>query len=484
MVYLLSLTDIQQRRAELLCEAEAIAELLKADEARPADDPQKLNEEQIDEYNNQFHGLVQQHADMQPQEDNAKYVAEATKKNLATRSTPGEPVLEVTDGSPKKRIPAKVRRCITKNFKGTLEGVDSQERAYRFGQWALARLTTDLPNKYGFHSAVKWCKNELGVVMGAAMGEGGGDVSGAGVFVPDEFTTDIIRLRETFGVADRVLRTTQMLSETKTIPRWRTQMTVFWRGENLTGTESNPEYDDIMLTARSLTGISRMSRELDADSAISLGDELAGEAAYAFAEKEDQAAFNGDGTSTYGGQQGIRPALGALTAGTAPGFILGAGNAWSELTLANFRAVIGGSPQYADTPNTTWICHKTFFYDVILGLIQATGGGVEAREIVDPGQRSRTLFLGYPVTFSQVYPSTEANSQVCCTFGDHSQGAVIGRRSGIEVSFSEQAYVNSQSLWERNQIGIRTIERLHVNVHDVGSDTVAGPIGGLQTAAS
>ncbi len=482
MVYLLSLTDIQQRRAELLCEAEAIAELLKTDDARAADDPKKLTEEQTTEYNEQFKELVKQHAEMQPQEDNAKYVAEATQKNLASRSTPGEPQMEVDD-APKKRIPAKVRRCVTKNFKGTVEGVDSQERAFRFGQWALAKMSMDMPSKYGFHSAVKWCKDEMGVILGVAMGEGGGDVSGAGVFVPDEFTTDIIRLRETFGIADQVLRTTTMLSETKTIPRWRTQMTVFWRGENATGTESNPEYDDIMLTARSLTGISRMSRELDADSAISLGDELAGEAAYAFAEKVDQAAFNGDGTSAFGGQQGIRPAVGALTAGTAPGFILGAGNLWSELTIANFRSVIGGSPQFADTPSTTWICHKTFFYDVILTLIQAAGG-TEARELADPGQRSRPMFLGYPVTFSQVYPSTEANSQVPITFGDHAQGAVIGRRSGMEVSFSEQAVVNSQSLWERNQIGIRTIERLHVNVHDVGSDTTAGPIGGLQTAAS
>jgi hypothetical protein len=38
---------------------------------------------------------------------------------------------------------------------------------------------------------------------------------------------------------------------------------------------------------------------------INMGDDLAGEIAYAFALKEDQCGFIGDGTSTYGGMQGV-----------------------------------------------------------------------------------------------------------------------------------------------------------------------------------
>jgi HK97 family phage major capsid protein len=224
-----------------------------------------------------------------------------------------------------------------------------------------------------------------------------------------------------------------------------------------------------------------MSNELNADNVLGLADRLIGEIAYAFANKEDECAFNGDGTSTYGGITGVRTRLDELTAGTAPGLILGSGNAWSELTLTDFNKVIGGLPAYADVPGAAWICHKTFEHSVMQKLAYAAGG-VLPSEII--GGIRRSVFLGYPVITSQVFPSTEANSQIPVVFGAFNLGAKFGARGGESIAFSTEATVGGQSMWERDQIGVRGTERFDIVVHDYGTNSVAGPIVGLETAGS
>ena len=273
-----------------------------------------------------------------------------------------------------------------------------------------------------------------------------------------------------------------MNSDTRCDPRWASGLTAYFVGESAAGTESTASFDDVTLTAKKLVALTRMSSELSEDSAINFGDMLAGEISYAFSNKEDECGFNGDGTSTYGGIVGVRTRLDELTAGTAPGLILGAGNAYSELTLANFESVVGALPVYADVAGQVyWLCHKTFYWTVMARLALAAGG-TTSTEIVN-GVR-RQVFLGYPVMYSQVFPSTEANSQVACAFGNFMQGSRFGDRRSETISFSDQASVGSQSMWERDQIGVKGTERFDINVHDYGSNTAAGPICGLEMAAS
>jgi len=115
-------------------------------------------------------------------------------------------------------------------------------------------------------------------------------------------------------------------------------------------------------------------------------------------------------------------------------------------------------------------------------------GGVTGTEIND-GVRQRT-FLGYPVEFAQSMPTAEANSQVCALFGDLQKAADFGDRRSETISFSDTAVIGGESLWERDQLGIRGTQRFDINVHDVGNahataaSRVPGPIVGLITAAS
>lgn len=354
------------------------------------------------------------------------------------------------------------------------------ERAYRFGMWGLALLSRQLSNRYRFPLAEKFVDDHIAM---AAHAEAAGG-TGSHYTVPEEFSGDLIDLKESRGVARQIFRRETMMSDVKRVPRRTAGLTGYWVAENAAGTESTMTLDDVELTAKKLMAISRMSKELDEDNAIGFGDRLAAEISYTFADKEDEAAFNGDGTSTYGRIMGVRTRLQDVDGdGTNSfGLVTGAGNAWTELTLANFDSVISKLPDYADNDRTAWVTRRGFYYDIMEPLAIAAGG-TSAREIRD-GQRGQPLFKGFPVVFSQVFPSSEANSQVCVTLGDFESGACFGDRRTEEIEFSDQVYVNGQSVWERDQIAIKGSERVDINVHEFGTSAVAGAIVGLETAAS
>lgn len=378
------------------------------------------------------------------------------------------------------KLPKTVRAHRVQNFTPGEDGTTPEMKAFRFGCWAMSLLGNCMPQFKGVTAQAEKYARDMGI-FNAAHGEGGSDSTGAHVFVPTEFGMDLILLREQFGTARRLLNVVPMSSDKKTEPRQLSGLTAYFVGENTAGTESTMSHDNVTLVAKDLMTLARISRQLDMDSVISWADKLVREIAYSFASKEDDCAFNGDGTSTYGGITGIRAKLDTLTAGTAPGLILGAGNAYSELTLANFESMLGALPQYAETPATRFVAHKTFYYTVMVKLINAAGG-LTGTEIVNG--RRMPMFMGYPVEFCQKYPSTAANSQIPVTFGDHSLGAMFGDRARDEIAFSDQATIGGESMFERNQIGVRGTERFDVVVHDFGSNTVAGPIVGLEMAAS
>jgi HK97 family phage major capsid protein len=87
-------------------------------------------------------------------------------------------------------------------------------------------------------------------------------------------------------------------------PRRTDGLTASFTGENTALTESQVSWDNINLTAKKLGVLTRMSTEIEQDAVVAIADWLVGEIAYAFAAKEDDCGFNGDGTSTYGGMRG------------------------------------------------------------------------------------------------------------------------------------------------------------------------------------
>lgn len=354
------------------------------------------------------------------------------------------------------------RHGVLRNFKG--EG--AEQRAYRFGHFLLASVL-------GFEKSRQFCEGN-GIKLVRAMGETVNEKGG--FLVPEEFGNDLIDLREQYGVFRRNAKVVPMASDTRSDPRRTGGLTAYFVGEAEAITASDLGWDRVELVAKKLGVLARYSSEVNEDSAIAFGDTLAGEIAYAFAEKEDQCGFNGTGSSTFGGIVGVREKLKNVdgTIANIAGLQVGSGNAYSELVLADLEGVVARLPQHADTDMAAWYVHRSFYWNVMVKLLLASGG-VTAAEVEDS---RRQRFMGYRVEFSQALPKTEASSQVCVLFGDLAQAASFGSRRDTTIALSEH------SRFANDQIEIRGTERFDINVHDVGNTTDAGPIVGLITAAS
>lgn len=394
-------------------------------------------------------------------------------------ATPTAPVLPAAEEAARQGAPTQLARSLPRHGAiRSFKGEDAAEKAYRFGQFIRASIL-------GLSEARDFCSRngiEITKTLGEtrAMSEGVNETGG--FLVPVEFSNDLIDLREQFGVFRRNAKVAPMSTDTLVIPRRTGGLTAYFGAEAAAMTASDKAWDQVELVTKKLYAYARYSTELSEDAVISIGDDLASEIAYAFAEKEDQCGFNGDGTSTYGGIVGVREKLKGLsgTIANIAGLQVGSGNSYSELTLADFEGVVARLPQYADSDMAAWFVHRQFYWNVMVKVMLASGG-VTAAEIEDA---RRQRFLGYRVEFSQVMPKAEANSQVCAVFGDLAKAAVMGSRRDTTIAMSEH------SRFANDQIEIRGTERFDINVHSVGNaaaaaaDQVAGPVVGLITAAA
>lgn len=375
------------------------------------------------------------------------------------------------DGDPAEQLAAKKASVgRVKHFSGTPE--QKTVKAYRFGRMIAATM--------GHQPSVKYC-SQHGIPLAVDHGEDGAPEYG-GVLVAPEFENELIILREQYGIFRTRAEYVPMARETKFKSRRRAGLTAYPIGEGGAITKSKMNWDRVRLEAKKWGIIAVDSSELNDDAFIDLGDTFAGEMAYQFAKAEDNCGFNGDGSSTYHGIRGLRERLATeFTTGGGLGLTLAAGNAYSEITLANLQDVAGTLPEFAETENTAWYCSKVFWNSVLVRLALASGG-VTALEVVSGVQRT---FMGRPVIISQIMPATAANSQVPLLYGDLSLASMFGDRRQTTIKISEEGTVNSESLFERDEIAIRGIERFDINNHSIGTVSVeAGPVVGLIMAAS
>lgn len=387
----------------------------------------------------------------------------------------------------KDTMPAEVAEYSEHNLK-SFKGKDAAKNAWHAGQFLLA--TSNHP---GAAKARLWCENH-GMHLKVAQENVN---SNMGIFVPPEFNWTLIRLVEKYGVFRQYANVLPMSRDTLTIPRRTGGYTAYPVTEGAAVTESDLSGDSVTLSAKMWGVITRQSRQLLEDSVISFADLVAMEMALAFAQKEDNCGFNGDGGgATYSGIEGVIHALQArqgATVASIAGLTLTTGTgyatSYASITLADFLKCMGKLPLYAqaDPSQVAWYCHQNFWASVMCRVITGVGG-VRGYEIVD-GIPVK-MFMGYPVIISQVMPSGPAVSQVPCLFGNLGLAAKFGDRRQVSMEMSTQANVGGQSTFERYQMAVMGTERFDIVVHDVGNynatvtSQVPGPILGLITATS
>lgn len=389
-------------------------------------------------------------------------LAKVEKRTARLDRNPGvEPPAERSDGDdkPKSLMPARAKRWTARHFGAGQEG---QELAYKCGQWFLGavmkrELSAQWTTDYGF--GIKNAQTE------------GDDLKG-GVLVPDELENMIIRLVESRGIAAQYCRQWPMGSAELRIPRRTGGVTVYFVGEATAPTASNITFDSVNLIAKKAGALTQITGELAEDAVVSVADLVAEEFGYGFADKQDECLFNGDGTSTYGGMNGLANALAAGCIQTADTGEL----AFSDLDLDDFQACMAALPEYQDDMDTAWYISRQGYYASVVPLLQAAGGNTI--EIL--GGAPVRMFGGFPVRFTQVTSKvlTDTASTIKAYLGNLRQGVAMGVRRGMSMTTLNELYATS------DQIGIVGFMRFHIVVHETGTSTTCGSIAALKTPAA
>ncbi len=341
-------------------------------------------------------------------------------------------------------------------------GPRAEERAYQSGMWTLA-------NFYGNGRAARYCR-ENGLDT-RALSEGVNTAGGA--LVPSVLADTMIDLRETYGVARQLAQIWPMGSDSTPVPVRTGSQTAYFTGEGVAGTESAPTFKNIELTPKKLMTYCLLSSELSEDAIVNLGDFIARDAAWALASKEDDCYFNGDGTATYGGIQGIVPKFEAAT--TYVGYVDAASghDSLSEVDAADLSSLMGKLPQYARQSTCAWVCSQTAS-DVIFSRLKMSAGGNQIQTL--QGGLVDT-FLGYPIIVSQkmfaTTTATSANNKVMVMFGNFSMASMIGSRREMRMQ------VSNEHKFLEDQVAIKVTERMDINIHSIGDATNAGPVVAL-----
>ncbi len=349
---------------------------------------------------------------------------------------------------------------------GPLRAFQSDEKAFRAGQWARAAL-------FGDDAAEAWCRKN-GVPLTRAQGEGTN--TAGGFLVPPEMASTIITRREVHGAFRSSAEIAPMARDAMDWPRRTGGVTAYWVGENQQITESQTTLGSVGLVAKKIAALTRTSSELEEDSAADLGDFLAEEMAYAFAVKEDLAGFNGDGTAPYGGIVGVCPTL--LDGNHTAGKISAAAghDSFAEIDMTDLSALIAALPAFA-LPGAAWFVSQ-YAFAMTLFRLAATTGGITMM----PDRRDGTLrphFATFPVVLSQALPqvgSSLANS-IMLLFGDLRLASVLGDRRIMGMARSEDRF------FDTDQIAFRGSERIDIVNHSLGDNTTAGAVVGLVGAS-
>lgn len=301
------------------------------------------------------------------------------------------------------------------------------------------------------------------------------DPSRGGVFVPSQMSTAIIDLLPKYGNYSKYGTTYMMESDTWSGVELLTRGVAYWTGEGIATTESNPTFGSLTLSLKEVSVLYSVPAKLINDSPVNVANVLVENMAQLIAEKKDDAAINGDGTSTYGGILGLRPTLRALhaTASSIAGLQVGSGASWSALTSADFDGTLSKLPSRFRN-GASWIMSSQFWYAVPHKLLRALSGNNAA----DLAGGIPLQLGGLPVLLEDKMPTATASGSIVALLGNFGQAALIGEKDGFKV-----AQTNAHaSTFSSDVLTFRGESRTAYTVIGAGSAAAAGAYVGLITS--
>ena len=281
--------------------------------------------------------------------------------------------------------------------------------------------------------------------------------SAGGFVVPEEFTAEVYRIVEDFGLIAKMATRITMGSDTMNIPTLSTSVSISYPGEALAGTESQPVLAQVQLLAKTCVGLTAMSNELLADANVSVVDLLAQLFAEAIAGEVDSQGLVGTGAPF----TGILGNASVNVVTMATGF-----NTFASVTLADLRDLITQIKPWA-LQGAGYVMNRTVW--AIIQKIR-TGGtnsgdffGASTNAVIvgaTQGMPTATAgFLwGYPVYLSDKMPTTTGVSTKFVLFGNLKH-IFYGVRQELSVDTFNSGSVGAINLIDQNMSGVRVIAR-------------------------
>jgi len=277
----------------------------------------------------------------------------------------------------------------------------------------------------------------------------------------------ILARRNVVGVARRNSRVVNMASDVQSVPRRTTDIALSFVAEGAALPESSETLDNVSLTAKKAAGIIRRSSELEEDEIEAEASDFVGMCAYALASKEDDCAFNGDGSATYGRMRGLTTLL-TDSAHTASKVSAGSGHStFATIDASDLGALIAALPSYA------LLGAKWYASPYAIGVCFARLGAVSGAP-VGPNGRPFMSYLGWPIEVTDRLPgNVSLTNQAAIIFGDLSLASTLGSRRGLRIRRLGERFADS------DQVGYQISARFHFVCHDLGNNTAAGAVVGL-----
>lgn len=330
----------------------------------------------------------------------------------------------------------------------------SDETAKRFGA-LMCDITFKMANQYD--KCPTFIKEIAAAVRKDDVDLDPASATLGGALIPEEFLAEIIRNVEAEGVVFTKARRVPLTTVGTThIPKRTGGPTALWIGAGTQITRTAPTSTLISLTPEKLAVIIGVPNEFTRSTVlVALGQYLGVELTWAISYALDDAIVNGDGTSTYGGIDGIMHSanIAPITAVTA------AHDLMTEIDVADVSAVINGlTVQYA-AEEAMWCMSRS-----VLGALRALRASATSIPLYQRGSNGEPNTIDdYPYFISPRMPAAGAitASTKWGFFGNLRLSHVVGMIGNIEIARSTDA------AFEADMTLIRAIVHCDIQEADV-----------------
>lgn len=280
------------------------------------------------------------------------------------------------------------------------------------------------------------------------------DDSGAGLLIPTELMTEVLRLKEEYGVARREMRYLPFggPGNTRTIPALGSSVSINWTGEGARKKSSQPKFSLVTQTLKKLTGMCPLTEEILEDTALPLTPLIAELFAEAITAEEDAQFFAGDGTVwtgilNNGSVTKVQQTSGGVTNITAD-------------DLLDLKNAVPASVRKAG---------KYYLHSTVLAYVQKLKGTDDHyiwKESPSESQPGTIWGRPYELVDSMPDATEVVNGDKYVIYGDLKKGCIYGDKGAIRVKLLEEATITDTddetnlNLAEQDMVAMRVSQRV------------------------